>query len=149
MHALRGLIEGWKFQGLFRELARAEEERQRDRIEAITRRLFDYCESRDLLQPMLRQHGANREHLWSAYETLMMGGAGVWVRGCYVAAATFLYLVTVEYVLRRMQEPPSVERDQSIAARLVEYFERGETAGAWIDPPSSWPPLKGSTRSQP
>jgi hypothetical protein len=139
------LIEGWKLRRLLIELAHAEEKRQRDRIDPITGRLFDYCESHELLQPVLRQYGATREHLRCAYEMLVMGGAGVWVRGCYVAAGTFLHLVTVEYALRRMlQEPPSAERDQSVAARLIQYFARRERADAWIDPPSSWPPLRRS-----
>jgi hypothetical protein len=135
MGVFGSLVSAWKLWRISKDLALptdinvllSEDDRRQKVRRKAEEELLDLCESLPAVQPVLRHYGANRETLREALQMLQAGGAGQWVRGYYVAAGAFAYGVTIEFVLRRLQEPPSLDRNVDVAFRLIEYFENGET----------------------
>jgi hypothetical protein len=147
--ALKSLARAWRLRRISRRLSRAHGTygtsglpskwprttdallRETGRQDALERRaeeeLFALCESVPTAQPVLQHYGANRDKLRDTYRRLLMAGAGQWAGGHYVAASAFAYGVTLEFVLRWFQEPPSRNTDIDVAYRLIEYFRKGET----------------------
>jgi hypothetical protein len=82
-------------------------------------------ESDPALARVLKSTGANRANLQEGYEWLLTAGAGQWCRGHWVAASAFVFPPALEYVLTGI-EGRTKNDWQTVAFRLVEYFENGE-----------------------
>ncbi len=63
--------------------------------------------------------------LKATYRRLVAVGAGQWERGHWVAASTFAFGATLDYVLRELSDSATYEKSIEVASRLLDYFERG------------------------
>ncbi len=92
--------------------------------ESALDQLLDLCESDPDISRVVESAGLDREALTEIYWRLMAAGAGQWVGGRFVAAATLAYPETLEYAIRELG--PDAD-PRPVAFRLIEYFEGGRT----------------------
>lgn len=91
---------------------------------AAEEELFAFCESTDDLRFVLRRHNASPDTLRRHYSALLAVGAGQWIRSYYIPVASFTTPQTLHFLLAAHVH--NVD-PRSIAIRLIEYFESGET----------------------
>lgn len=99
--------------------------------------LFDWICSRPNLHSVLLHHNRSRGSLDGIYSQLVVFGAGQWVGGCFVAAATLTQAHTLGYLLLAADRPLPEgwsERDRwlQISFDLVEHFRIGKPLGEGI-----------------
>lgn len=91
--------------------------------------LFQLVLSDQSCQRVLAQHAMAADKLPVLYHALLIGGAGQWVSGHWVAASALAFGSTLDYLLRNTS-PRILSGDHSFSAdvcfRLVQYFKRGE-----------------------
>lgn len=85
--------------------------------------LLDLCESDNAVREIMKAYGTSRETLRDLYWQLMLGGAGQWQRGHFVAASALVFDQTLSYCLEAMSRGVNISH---IAFRCVEYFRRRE-----------------------
>lgn len=98
-----------------------------DNSEQYKEALFDMVEKYDFLRFVLIEHNANREDLQNIYRRLIVTGAGQWVKGNFVAAASFAFSQTLDYILTKYEDENTEWSEVSFD--LIMYFDKG-TLGA-------------------
>ena len=85
--------------------------------------LLDYCERNPATQAILTEFRVARSELSNLYCKLLVGGAGQWAGGHFIAASAIAYPHTLRHLL---QHPPE-EPDQlaQLLEKLIAHFERG------------------------
>ncbi len=86
--------------------------------------LLDLCQSDPNVSQVMQKHGVQRADLEHLYQQLIAGGAGQWVAGHFVAASSLVFGQTLDYALGNLRTGKASLVE--VAARLSDYFERGE-----------------------
>jgi hypothetical protein len=80
------------------------------------------------IRDTMARYGIDRSALQEIYEMLLKAGAGQWVRGHWVAASAIVFVPTLEFILTKTgRHNVSSNNWLSVASRLVDYFQMGET----------------------
>jgi hypothetical protein len=89
--------------------------------------LFNLCTNDPALRHVMKQHGASRETLDTAYLALLREGALAWKQGHLVAASALCFGQTLDFVLRNYTALTSGQGSAAVVSRLLLYFENKES----------------------
>ena len=85
--------------------------------------LLDYCERDPATQAVLTEFKAARSDLSYLYCKLLIGGAGQWAGGHFIAASAIAYPHTLRYLLQH--RPAEPDQFSELVYKLIAHFERG------------------------
>ena len=95
-------------------------ERRSTRQDIALDGLIDLCVTDPTLSKILQLHGADSNTLRELHKTLLLNGAGQWVRGHFVAASALCFGQTLLYCLT------TKDTARHMAFKLVYYFDKRE-----------------------
>jgi hypothetical protein len=85
--------------------------------------LLDYCEHNPATQAILTDFRVARSELSNLYCKLLIGGAGQWAGGHFIAASAIAYPSTLRYLVQHPPEEP--DELAQLLEKLIAHFERG------------------------
>ncbi len=104
-----------------------------DSQQAALEELLDLIENDENLSQIIDYHNGNREALRYFYYQLIFGGAGIYVKGHYVAASGISFGGPLEFLFRcynreklSVNDFDEVHSTMLISQRIIYYFANGE-----------------------